>query len=215
MQKLVRRLSDWAYSGDSSFVARCRRARMEQFVKLTRLPRGARIVDLGGTEYNWRLFDHDFHVTLVNLPGDLHGTGAPGFSYVEADACDLSTVFRDGQFDLVFSNSVIEHVGDEGRQTMFAREVRRLAPAYWVQTPSSRCPIEAHTGVPFYWKLPDGYRRHMLQRWHGQMPKWASMIDGTRVLDRSRMAELFPRAQFFIERLVGMEKSYAAFCPFA
>jgi len=53
-------------------------------------------------------------------------------------------------FDAVYSNSTIEHVGDESRQALFAAAVRRLAPAYWVQTPSSHFPIEIHTGVSLY-----------------------------------------------------------------
>ena len=46
-----------------------RRNRMQAMLDRMQLPAQARIIDLGGTEENWRLIDHDFHITLVNLPG--------------------------------------------------------------------------------------------------------------------------------------------------
>lgn len=104
---------------------------MLQMVRLLGLPPGARIVDLGGSEYVWKLFDHNYHVTLVNLPGFNPPVSDPNrFDHVEADACDLQGTFSDNSFDAVFSNSTIEHVGDEARQEAFAAEARHLAPAY-------------------------------------------------------------------------------------
>lgn len=134
LQVLVRRVSKWVYRQES-FVWRWRRARLSAMIRLVKPPRGARIIDLGGTEQFWRMMnqvtDHQFHVTLVNLPGSGTRVTDPGrFRLVEADACDLSGLFADRSFDLVFSNSTIEHVGDEIRRGKFAREVCRLVPAY-------------------------------------------------------------------------------------
>jgi len=60
---------------------------------------------------------------------------------------------QDGEFDLVFSNSVIEHVGDFERMRQFVHEARRVAKSYWIQTPSKWFPIEPHCGMPFWWLL--------------------------------------------------------------
>ncbi|NJK36721.1 MAG: class I SAM-dependent methyltransferase [Oscillatoriales cyanobacterium RM1_1_9] len=46
---------------------------------------------------------------------------------LEGDACEVLD-FSDNSFDLVFSNSVIEHVGSLERQTVFAQNVQRLSP---------------------------------------------------------------------------------------
>jgi hypothetical protein len=179
-----------------------------------RLPERARIVDLGGDEYYWHFFDHDFHVTIVNLPGTVRQPSDPcRYKLIEADACNLKDRFADGSFDAVFSNSVIEHVGDESQQAKFAVEVRRLAPAYWVQTPSTQFPYEVHTGIPFYWNLPTSARKAILNRWERHVPAWVEMVRGTRVLSRRRMSELFPDAQVKVERFFGLEKSYSFYRP--
>jgi hypothetical protein len=193
-----------------------RRKRMASMLELVGLPSNARIVDLGGTHEIWRGFERDFQVTLINLPAS-DGPAAvrhPGFTYIEHDACDLTDVLADQSFDFVFSNSTIEHVGDEPRQEQFAREVRRLARAYWVQTPSDRFPLEVHTWVPYYWKLPQSARDRLMRRWQRIMPTWSEMVQGTRVLTRQRMQDLFPDAKCYVERLLGLEKSYAFYRPY-
>ena len=213
LQHLLLSLNQWAYRGDT-FVRKWRAARMAAMVRLVKPPGGARIIDLGGTEYNWRLFDHDFHVTLVNLPG----TGSPvsdssRFYRVEGSACDLEGIFNNQSFDVCFSNSTIEHVGDEDCQAKFAREAVRLAPAYWIQTPSDRCPVEVHTGLPLYWQLPGFVKSRLHLKWRRKLPAWYAMIEQTRVLSRRRMLELFPSANIYVERRLGLEKSYAAYRP--
>jgi hypothetical protein len=212
MQQLLRDLAVQIYSDEKSLVSRWRADRMRAMMRLVRLPDDARVVDLGGSEYNWRLFPHNLHVTLVNLPDwDQKVSDPARFAVVGADACDLRDIFADRSFDFAFSNSTIEHVGDARRQEAFAAEVRRLAPAYWVQTPSSRCPIEAHTGVPFYWSLPAGIRRGLMRRWERDLPGWAEMVKETRILNRRRMQELFPDGRLYRERRFGVEKSYSLY----
>lgn len=213
VQHTLRSATRWAYSSRYSPTRRWRSQRLEAFLHLVQPPPGARVVDLGGTPYMWSLFPNDFHVTLVNLPGSHRGEVPGRFTVVEADACELGEVFDDQSFDVVFSNSVIEHVGPEDRQAAFAREVRRLAPAYWVQTPSPRFPIEAHTGVPFYWQRTQARRDRHVARWRAELDVWAEMIANTRVLDGRRMRELFPGGGLWSERLLGIEKSISAFRP--
>jgi hypothetical protein len=105
---------------------------------------------------------------------------------------------------------VIEHVGGEERQAAFAREVRRLAPSYYVQTPSIWFPLEAHSGVPFWWALPNWVRRRLIERWRARIPAWAEMIEGTTVITRRKLQSYFPDGQIVTERFAGIPKSYAA-----
>ena len=58
------------------------------------------------------------------------------------DACDPVGAVGGRSFDLVYSNSVIEHVGGHQRRELFAQAVRDLAPSHWVQTPYRYFPLE-------------------------------------------------------------------------
>jgi hypothetical protein len=187
---------------------------MQRFLELTGLREEMQIVDLGGTAALWDLLDCDLHVTLVNLPptnGKVTRPASTRYTNVYADACDLSAVFEDHAF--AFSNATIEHVGDESRQEAFAREIRRLAPAYWVQTPSDWFPIGSHCLIPFYWQLPYSARNRLVAHWSRSLPDWSEFTRSTRVLSQRRMAKLFPGAKCYVERLMGLEKSYAFYIP--
>jgi hypothetical protein len=189
--------------------------RMRDMLRLLNLPDRARIIDLGGTESNWKLIDHNFHVTIVNLPGSRQPITEPeSYELIEGDACDLRSVYGDNSFDATFSNSVIEHVGPEDRQEAFAREARRLAPAYWVQTPSPHFPLEAHTGLFFYWNRSQRMRDRVLDRWYVKYPGWVEMLRETRVLSSRRMRELFPDGQLYRECRFGIEKSNSMYRPY-
>lgn len=210
LQHLIRRANKWAYTNDSSPVRRWRVRRMMAFLRCVAPPARARILDLGGTRNIWEDFDHDFHVTLANLPSDSdREVDTDRYTHVVGDACDLTELFGDGEFDVVFSNSVIEHVGEHERRRAFASEVRRLGLGYWIQTPSDRFPIEAHTGIPYYFRLPEPVRARLHRRWQRDFPRWYDMISSTCVVSRGEMTELFPDGKMYIERLLGLEKSYS------
>jgi trans-aconitate methyltransferase len=187
--------------------------RLAQFMDYVNPPENAKILDLGGLPSMWGYAARHFDITIVNLPDALsndqehHPPGA--CRMIEADATDLRDRFADQSFDIVFSNSVIEHVGDEPQQRAFAREVLRLGKAHWIQTPSNHFPIEPHTGQPFYWQMSDAKRQKLQAKWDKDMPLWAEMVRGTRVLTRSQMADLFPDSQVCVEHKFGFEKSYS------
>ncbi len=194
------------------FSRRSRLRRMQQFASfLTRPIEELRILDLGGTPKIWECIPEKLNLTLLNLPGTVESNEPShhNLSYVEGDACDVN-MFGDREFDLVFSNSVIEHVGGEAKQRAFAAEVSRLGRAYWVQTPSLWFPIEAHCGMPFWWFYPSLLRRRLIDRWRRKLPAWAEMVDETRVLTRTTIRRLFPDARILSERACGFTKSYVA-----
>src|ERR1035437_420023 len=114
-----------------AMMPRFRRKRMESFVRIMRPSRGARILDVGGLPNLhslpgfWQNGTTEFNVTLLNLPGAYAGfskTELAPFNLIEADACSCSSL--PGTYDIIFSNSVIEHVGSSQRQRAFANFVR-------------------------------------------------------------------------------------------
>lgn len=196
----------------SRFSARMRRRRMQRFLSVMQPKAGERIIDLGGQAGFWAQIDIPLDITIVNLPGTL-GSVPPAsphrFTMIEGDACGLD--HPDDAFDLAFSNSVIEHVGGPDRQAAMAREARRLAPRYWVQTPSIWFPVEAHTAMPFWWFYPASLQQLFIRRWRRTLPAWCEMVEGTTVISRADMHRMFPDATLWTERFAAVPKSYVAY----
>jgi hypothetical protein len=224
MTALTKTLTD--YGNPRSIGSRLRARRLAQLLPLVesafRKQGSVRILDMGGTTTYWRLLSPDYlasrgvEITLVNLPGALHDDVSPPFRVVEGDACDLR-LFAANSFDLVHSNSVVEHVGDWDRMKAFAHEVRRLAPSYFVQTPNFWFPIEPHFMCPFFHWLPEPIRVRLLlltglghYRRATSVDAAVSAVQGARLLNRSMMASLFPDSAIVTERLALLPKSLMA-----
>ena len=196
----------------SPFSARSRSKRMLDFIRLTGAKEGVSIIDLGGQPMIWDSIESPLEITILNLPGiaKISRQSHHHIEYVVGDACNV-TDYEDGSFDIVFSNSVIEHVGGPAARLDFAREVRRLGRAYWVQTPCKYFPIEAHNGMPFWWFYPSALRQAMIARWKKKLPEWTEMIEGTDIISRDELERLFPEGKILVERFLGLPKSYIVF----
>lgn len=178
-----------------------------------------RILDLGGTEGYWDIaVDHvddpRIQIDLVNL--DIERARRPNFTAIQANACDM-TGFGDMSYDFLHSNSLIEHVGTWGAMARVAANVRRLAPAYFVQTPYFWFPIEPHFRFPFFHWMPEPIRyRLILSGDMGHMKKAASVADAVQsvqsavLLDYRQFSTLFPDADIQCERVFGLTKSLMA-----
>jgi hypothetical protein len=178
-----------------------------------------RVIDIGGEPDYWTnlqgmLTERRVEVTLLNLA--LSRISDARFTSVLGDARDLRQ-YADMSFDLVHSNSVIEHVGRWGDMLAMAGEVRRLAPVYFVQTPYFWFPIEPHNSTLFFHWLPESVRLSMLLRksrghW-GRAPDVDSamrQLQSAVLLDRRMLAALFPDALIKRERILGVTKSLVA-----
>ncbi len=108
----------------------------------------------------------------------------PHIPYVQGDACALP--FDDGAFDIVFSNAVIEHVGDRERQRRFVSEALRVGRRVFLTTPDRRFPVEVHTRLPLVHWLPDA-ASHRVYR----ALRKSDAVDVT-LLTRRSFASLFP-----------------------
>jgi hypothetical protein len=179
-----------------------------------------RILDLGGRADYWDLFDRKFldgsgvHVTLVNYELSTVADD-PMFEMVDADACGLP--YADNSFDLVHSNSTLEHIGDWPRMEAFAGEVRRLAPAYYVQTPYYWFPVEPHYSTLFmHWRSEQSRAHALLKRRHGffgrqpDMGRAMRIVQDCRLLDKAQFRYLLPDARHVDERVAGLTKSLIA-----
>jgi len=62
--------------------------------------------------------------------------------------------FADDQFDVCWSNAVLEHVGSSEKQVIFLREIKRVSRRAFITTPNRRFPVEVHTRTPLLHYLP-------------------------------------------------------------
>jgi SAM-dependent methyltransferase len=92
-------------------------------------------------------------ITAVGVTGlDAFGAAFPRVSRIVADGRALP--FADGEFDVGFSNAVVEHVGGHDDQVAFVHELCRVAKRVFVTTPNRWFPLEVHTLLPVVHWLP-------------------------------------------------------------
>lgn len=145
-------------------------------------------------------------------------------SFVRADAARLP--FADGAFDLVFSNSLIEHLPTLDHQRQFADEVRRVSRHYWVQTPNFNFPVDPHYMIPFFQHLPRRLQKPIAYKLSGSWILLGYYITcGWNIqgeyefhtvygLTPRSLQGLFPDAQIIKQRFLSMPQSIvAARCP--
>lgn len=120
------------------FLTYFRTQRMHRFWRHFDLTSQARVLDVGGSWFNWSLLPEAPLLTICNL------SPPKGKEFVGLVADGRHLPFRPGAFDVVYSNSVIEHVGGKEGQEAFAEECRRVGQRYYIQTPNKRFLIEPH-----------------------------------------------------------------------
>lgn len=225
-------MSNIANPTDSSSLSHRFRSRrdtvLREFLLNAKVPGKAtcRIADLGGGAAYWErvgfewLEANGFVIDCYNLDVSELSRDASSASPVNlhvGDACDMAG-HADDSYDIVHSNSVIEHVGGFDKMTGFAREVRRLAPAYYVQTPYFWSPVDPHFfRVPMIHWLPVSLRAKIHMRIGAGWAKKADSFEAAMqqatsntMLDRSQFRWLFPDAKHSFERVLGIPKSMVA-----
>jgi predicted SAM-dependent methyltransferase len=186
--------------------------RMQMFVRLLGITSSTTVLDVGGSAFNWNFCPVQPRITILNLDRNIH---VNGFHFVCGDATKMP--FVDRQFDVIFSNSVIEHLHDAETQRKFADEVTRVGRHYFVQTPDYWFPIEPHYLTPFVQFMPRP-AKPWVHRWltlRGWMDKPAKdtcvqWSDEIRLLRAREMRALFPDASLIRERVLGLSKSLIA-----
>lgn len=217
----LRRLAD--NKDATSLATRLRKRRFALFLQLLgRLPGRLRLLDVGGTPQFWDMMDLQqagtVDLTLLNVePVDTEGRA---LRCVIGDGRRMSQ-FADGEFDVVFSNSVIEHVGTLKDQADMAAEIARVGRSYFVQTPNRYFPIEPHFLLPGFQFLPIGLRVWILRRFnlpgYRRIPDRARArheVTAIRLMTRSELSRLFPGSSLYVERFAGFAKSFVAYRGF-
>jgi hypothetical protein len=173
------------------------------------------VLDLGGDARAWQTAPapvRPARLLLWNLfPQEVDE------SWIEseiADACNPPHEIP--EVDLIYSNSVIGHVGGHWRRQRFVDTVH-TASRYWVQTPNRYFPIEPSFMFPWLQHLPRKLQQELIARW--PVGNFATVVDRREVLNalleiellsRTELRFYFPDAVIHSEKVLGMTKSFVA-----
>lgn len=187
----------------------------EKFLEQFNHSPSVKILDVGGTESFWQdkelISKKGIHITLLNREAE--PVNLPNMISLAGDATDLSE-FGNKSFDLVFSNSVIEHLENRENQKKMAQEVQRVGKKYFVQTPNKYFFIEPHYGLPFFQFVPKPFALSILTKTKlSRLRKWGAKeaqdyLEEIRLLSLSEMKLLFPGGKVFFEKFMGLNKSF-------
>jgi hypothetical protein len=211
-------------TSENSIATRLRRERFRIFLEMLQsFSEPTTILDIGGTQEYWDMMvvDGNLHqqvdITLLN-PERVDAVH-PNFSAFVGDGRTMPQ-FSDRQFDIVFSNSTIEHVGKFEDQCAMAREIMRVGWKYYIQTPNRYFPIEPHFVFPLFQFLPISVRVFLIQHfnlgWYSRMPNRGDAykeVASIRLMKKREVEALFPNAKIYEEKFLGLVKSFVAYTP--
>ena len=205
------------------FSAISRKRKIEQFFELMKPSETDKILDAGGEVESSSCkscqfidtFPHKENISVVNLSAVHVETIAKKYPEVDArvgDACNLP--WPDDYFDTVYSNAVIEHVGDYERQKKMASEIIRVGRKWFVTTPNRWYPFEFHMRLPFVTWLPfHGYLKigqiisynHVKQKYTCGLKH-----DHLRLMTASELGMCFPGSRIIKQRVTFMPETLIA-----
>lgn len=192
------------------FSTKSRQKKREILQSLFGLDESTRVLDVGGQANHLasRMIDDDScneNITVINT-SQHHLTAIkrehPRINAIQADARRLP--FEDKSFDIVYSNAVIEHVGDWQDQMTMAREVMRVGKSWFITTPNRWFPFEFHTRLPFIGFLPSSLMRsvaRMCSYNHVEERYQSGIRTHTRLLTAREMRRLFPQSDILHVRV--------------
>ncbi len=213
--KFLKKLAD--PTSRNSLATITRKKNFELFLSLTAsIPKPLKILDIGGTQQYWEEVEFKdmevVDVLLLNISEER--TTFPNFRSMAGDAKDLRA-FKDKEFDMVFSHSVIEHVGGLEDQRKMADELRRVGKRYFLQTPNRYFPFEPHFLFPMFQFLPLCVKVWLVSHfdigWYRRTPdrkKALEIVTSIRLLTKKDLCELFPEGSIYRERFLGLTKSF-------
>jgi hypothetical protein len=199
----------------TSLSGRARARRWARFSEVFPEISDMRVLDLGGTPMSWRLAPvHPAALTVVNLmPLESED---PAVTLVRANACELPDGLRREKFDLVYSNSLLEHVGGHVQRQRLVDNVHHYADRHWVQTPYRYFPVEPHWLFPGFQWLPYSARIMVSQKWNrGHIKTYTraeaeAQVNEIDLVGIAQMRMYFPNSTIWYERFAGLVKSLVA-----
>ncbi|MBP9192380.1 MAG: methyltransferase domain-containing protein [Ignavibacteria bacterium] len=210
-------------NNENSVSEKYRKKRFEffrEYCSSLNLPVPVRILDLGGSDYHWKKSEFagnkDFQITIINTENQ-NVSELDNFIFINKDVTDLGS-FKAGEFDIVYSNSLIEHINTEKLQSHLAKDIRRIGKHYFIQTPNYYFPMEPHFLFPFFQFLPLKIKARLIMKfdlgWYKKQPdkeKALELAASVRLLNKSELKKLFPGGNIYHEKYLFLNKSFITY----
>jgi len=203
------------YNNKNSISFYLRKKRFKLLFDLLKTKSGYKILDIGGFGNSFEILDKGFceknKITILNIENV--EVSNKNIEFVLGDATDKG-VFPENSFDLVYCNSVIEHVGDSEERKKLSENIRSWGHNYFVQTPNYYFPVEPHFLMPFFQYLPVKFRAYLLNKFNlGYFTKEKDYADAlktvssVRLFKKKELTGLFPEGKIIKERFLFLTKS--------
>ncbi len=196
------------------------RAKRFQFFleKIEKFEKPVTILDVGGKVNFWEnrglAGNPNYKITIVNMQKEK--SKYDNIQCRIGDATNLKE-YKTKSFEIVHSNSVIEHLYNYENQKKMANEVTRIGKKHIIQTPNKYFFIEPHYLFPFFQFLPNSIKYIVLTKTKlCRLKKWnksfaQQYINEIRLLNLKEMKSLFPKSDIYYEKLLGMNKSFTIY----
>jgi len=168
--------------------------------------RGLQLID----SYPWKK-----NLAAINLSCEHISRIKEHYPEIDARVEDaLSLPWPDKYFDVVYSNAVIEHVGDFAKQKQMATEIMRVSKRWFVTTPNRWYPFEFHLRLPFVTWLPGN-----AYLWIGRLISYnhvrqkyvfGAKRSGTRLMTAKELKRCFPSSKIMKQRVTFMTETLIA-----
>ncbi len=159
------------------------------------------------------------NVTAVNVSQEYLDAIKERYPVVNTRFADARRLpWPDKTFDVVFSNAVIEHVGNLQDQRQMASEIMRVGKRWFVTTPNRWYPFEFHMRLPFVTWLPwHSYLRFSrLVRYDPSQRKYVfgSRYPATlRLMSAGDLKRCFPNSRVIKQRVTPMAETLIVIGP--
>ncbi len=188
-----------------------RHRKWKLFLKELTIEKGIRILDVGFSENEYSNTDN-FIEKHYPFPEMLTALGIerpnkikkryPKVSFIQYDGKKFP--FKDKEFDICWSNAVIEHVGTNDDQLFFLSEIGRVAKNAFITTPNRNFPVEVHTRTPLLHYLP----KKLFDRYLNFIDKKWATGDYMNLLSKNNLRTLLAKAnisdyKIYSNKLVG------------
>ncbi|KPQ36169.1 MAG: Methyltransferase domain [Phormidesmis priestleyi Ana] len=197
-----------------------RRKRLAELLRIYPDLENYSVLDVGGRPFIWELLKEHYNIVpkklvLLNTPSENLLCESGDYTVKIADGCNLP--YENQSFDLVFSNSVLEHVGRKNEMVQFSQECERVGKKIYIQTPNRWFPVDAHLGVAFIHWLP----RPLYKKLCFLSLRYPFTINNpierrnfdrefetTELLTLNQLQHLFPQRKIVAEKFLFLKKSF-------